>query len=362
MRPAEAGATFPASAGRILDLQTVWMIGGRSSMIRYIIRRVLLMIPILLGVIIVVFTINFFSESSPAITILGATATPEKVAQVEHELGLDRPYLEQLGNYLLNLITKFDLGNSYVYKTPVAKLIAARLPSTVKIGLMGVLLSIVIGIPLGVLAAVKQYSVFDYGATLLSVILSAVPSFWLALMLITTFSVNLGWLPVSGVGTWKHYVLPVISVAIGPIAMITRMTRSSMLEVIRQDYIRTARAKGLSEGNVVFHHVLQNGLIPVATIVGMMIGISMTGAIIVETIFNIPGLGTLMNSSISSKDYITIQGCVLVCAFIVTSMNLLTDIAYAIIDPRIKAQYTASSGGRKREEKAETPKEGGDAA
>ena len=135
-----------------------------------------------------------------------------------------------------------------------------------------------------------------------------------------------------------------------------------MLEVIRQDYIRTARAKGLSEGNVVFHHVLQNGLIPVATIVGMMIGISMTGAIIVETIFNIPGLGTLMNSSISSKDYITVQGCVLICAFIVTSMNLLTDIAYAIIDPRIKAQYTASSGGRKREEKAETPKEGGDAA
>ena len=331
-------------------------------MIRYIIRRILLMIPILLGVIIVVFTINFCSESSPAVTILGATATPEKVAQVEHELGLDRPYLEQLGSYLYNLVVKRDLGNSYVYKTPVAKLIAARLPSTVKVGLMGVVLSVIIGIPLGVLAAVKQYSVLDYGATFLSVILSAVPSFWLALMLITIFSVNLHWLPVSGVGTWKHYVLPVISVAIGPIAMITRMTRSSMLEVIRQDYIRTARAKGLSEGNVIIHHVLQNGLIPVATIVGMMIGISMTGAIIVETIFNIPGLGTLMNSSISSKDYITVQGCVLICAFIVTTMNLLTDIAYAFIDPRIKAQYAAAGASRKRESKKEEKTKGGSAA
>lgn len=331
-------------------------------MTRYIIRRVLMMIPILLGVIIVVFTINFFSESSPAVTILGATATPEKVAQVEHELGLDQPYLKQLGDYLISLVTEFDLGNSYVYKTPVAKLIAARLPSTVKVGLMGVLLSVIIGIPLGVLAAVKQYSVLDYGATFLSVILSAVPSFWLALMLITTFSVRLGWLPVSGVGTWRHYVLPVISVAIGPIAMITRMTRSSMLEVIRQDYIRTARAKGLSEIKVIFHHVLQNGLIPVATIVGMMIGISMTGAIIVETIFNIPGLGTLMNSSISSKDYITVQGCVLICAFIVTSMNLLTDIAYAFIDPRIKAQYTAGSKKSKRQGKTDSARKEGGAA
>ena len=322
-------------------------------MTRYIIKRILMMIPILLGVIVIVFTINFFSESSPAVTILGATATPEKVAQVEHELGLDKPYFTQLGDYLYNLIFKLDLGNSYTYKTPVIKLISARLPSTVKVGLMGVALSIIIGIPLGVLAAVKQYSVFDYGATFLSVILSAVPSFWLALMLINLFSLKLGWLPVAGLGTWKHYVLPVVSVAIGPIAMITRMTRSSMLEVIRQDYIRTARAKGLSEGAVIFHHVLQNGLIPVATIVGMMIGISMTGAIIVETIFNIPGLGTLMNSSISSKDYITVQGCVLICAFIVTTMNLLTDIAYAFIDPRIKAQYAAAGGSSRRKKKKE---------
>ena len=308
-------------------------------MIRYIIRRILLMIPILLGVIIVVFTINFCSESSPAVTILGATATPEKVAQVEHELGLDRPYLEQLGSYLYNLVVKRDLGNSYVYKTPVAKLIAARLPSTVKVGLMGVVLSVIIGIPLGVLAAVKQYSVLDYGATFLSVILSAVPSFWLALMLITIFSVNLHWLPVSGVGTWKHYVLPVISVAIGPIAMITRMTRSSMLEVIRQDYIRTARAKGLREGTVIRRHALKNALIPVLTVVGMQMSMVMGGSVIVETIFSIPGLGAYMMAGINARDYPVINGCVVVLSLSICVMNLLVDIAYAYVDPRIRAQY-----------------------
>ncbi len=319
---------------------------------KYIVRRVLLMIPILIGVVVVIFTINYFSGNSPAVALLGSYATEENVAALNAELGLDRPYLVQIGEYLWNIITKFDFGDSYIYKIPVWSLIAQRFPVTAAIGLLGVVLSVVIGVPLGIIAAVKQYSAFDYLSTLLAIVLAALPNFWVALMLILLFSVNLGWLPISGLDSWKSWILPVLSVGIGPIAMITRMTRSSMLEVIRQDYIRTARAKGLPERKVIIHHVLKNGMIPVATVIGMMVGISMTGTIIVETIFNISGMGLLMYSAISTGDTITVQGCAIVCAFIVTTMNLLTDIAYAFIDPRIKAQYV-NSGRKKRIKKAE---------
>lgn len=326
---------------------------------KYIVRRILLMIPILIGVVVVIFTINYFSGNSPAVALLGSYATEENVAALNAELGLDRPYLVQIGEYLWNIVTKFDFGDSYIYKVPVWSLIVQRFPVTAAIGLLGVVLSVIIGVPLGVIAAVKQYSAFDYASTLLAIIIAALPNFWVALMLILLFSVKLGWLPVSGLASWKGWILPVLSVGIGPIAMITRMTRSSMLEVIRQDYIRTARAKGLPERKVIIHHVLKNGMIPVATVIGMMVGISMTGTIIVETIFNVSGMGLLMYSAISSGDTITVQGCAIVCAFIVTTMNLLTDIAYAFIDPRIKAQYV-NSGRKKKAKKSEI--EGGKAA
>ena len=319
---------------------------------KYVIRRVLLMIPILIGVVVVVFTINYFSGTSPAVSILGSYATPENVAELNAQLGLDRPYLVQIGEYIWNIFTHFDFGTSYIYNVPVWEQISQRFPITAAIGLIGVLLSVVIGVPLGVIAAVKQYSVFDYGSTLLAIIIAALPNFWVALMLILLFSVKLAWLPVAGLASWKGWILPVLSVGIGPIAMITRMTRSSMLEVIRQDYIRTARAKGLPEKKVIIHHALKNGMIPVATVIGMMIGISMTGTIIVETIFNISGMGLLMYQAISTGDTITVQGCAIVCAFVVTTMNLLTDIAYAFIDPRIKAQYT-NSGRKKKIKKSE---------
>ncbi len=321
---------------------------------KYIIRRVLLMIPIIIGVVVVVFTINYLSGSSPAVALLGSYATPENVAQLNAELGLDRPYLVQIGEYLWNVFSRFDFGTSYIYNVPVWSLIAQRFPVTAAIGLIGVALSVLVGIPLGVLAATKQYSFFDYASTLLAVLIAALPNFWVALMMILLFSVRLHWLPVTGLASWKSWILPCLSVGIGPIAMITRMTRSSMLEVIRQDYIRTARAKGLPERRVVMHHVLKNGLIPVATVIGMMIGISMTGTIIVETIFNISGMGLLMYQSIMSNDTITVQGCVIVCAFIVTAMNLLTDIAYAFIDPRIRAQYVGAAR-RERRRKAAGP-------
>lgn len=312
-------------------------------MFKYVIRRILLLIPVILGVVVVVFTINYFNSSSPAITILGASATPETIAQVEAELGLDRPYFVQLGSYLWNIITKFDFGNSYIYKTPCMEMILDRLPVTMFIGVMGVLVSVIIGIPLGILAAWKQNSPLDYSATVLSTVLSALPNFWVALMLVLFFSVKLKVLPVSGVATWKGYILPIAAGALPSLAMFTRMTRSSVLEVIRQDYVRTARSKGLTERKVITHHVIRNGLIPVATVVGMITALCMTGSMIAERIFNIPGLGLLLYNAIVQNDYIMVQSGAIVTAVIICVMNLLTDIAYAFIDPRIKSQYTADS-------------------
>ena len=315
-------------------------------MLKYIIRRILWMIPILLGVIIIVFTINYFTTGSPAIGILGAAATPDNIATTEHEWGLDRPYFIQLGEYLWNVVTRFDFGVSYSYNRPVLEIIGERIGTTLLLGILSVVITIIIGIPLGIIAATKQNTAFDYVATTIAVILAAFPSFWLALILILIFSVRLNILPISGLGTWKHWVLPVITTGLFPLANIFRMTRSSMLECIRQDYVRTARSKGLKERQVLSKHVLPNGMIPVATSVGIMAGFAMTGTIIIETIFNIPGMGMLLNGAIGKYDYNLMRGVVVVCAIIICVCNLLTDIVYAFLDPRIRAVY-ANSGGRK---------------
>ncbi len=321
-------------------------------MTKYILKRILMMIPVLIGVVIIIFTINYFSAVSPAVLLCGPNATAEELAAKEAELGLDQPYLVQIGTYFWNIVTKGSLGQSYVYKQPVLDMILLRLPITIKIGFFAALLSAVIGIPLGILAAVKQNSIFDYVSTVLSVILSAMPAFFLCLILMLFFSVRLKWLPVQGIESWKGYILPIVATGVMPIAMTTRMTRSSMLEVIRQDYVRTARAKGVPERTIIWKHTLKNALIPIITVVGMNLGLSMTGSVLCETIFNIPGLGLLMNSSISQRDFITTQGCVLICAFIISGMNLLTDLCYAFVDPRIKAQYKSA-----KKPKAEKRKE-----
>lgn len=312
-------------------------------MIKYAIRRLLLLIPILIGTVVIVFTINYFSDISPARLIMGSTATEEQVEAKEEELGLNDPYFVQLGRYFWNIVSKGTLGESYIYKTSVLSMIGSRLPKTLIIGFFAATLSVLIGVPLGILSAIKQNTPLDFLSTFFSILCGAIPAFCLCLLLQLVFSVYWPLLPVSGVKDWTGYILPIIACGIMPIAMTTRMTRSSMLETIRQDYIRTARAKGLSEQTVIWKHALKNALIPIVTVIGMNYAMSMTGSIIAESIFDIPGLGALMNSSISQKDYITTQGCVLVAAFIMSFVTLLTDLFYAAIDPRIKAQYTAGS-------------------
>ena len=331
-------------------------------MLRYTLRRILLLIPVLIGVVVIIFTINYVTGADKQVIayLLSSTASPEDVANKLHELGLDRPYLVQLGDYFWQLIAHGSLGTSYVLHKPVAMLIGQRIWITVKLGMGAAILSTLIGIPIGILAAVKQNSIFDYICTFFATMCSALPSFWLCLVFILFFSVKLGWFPITGVKTWRGYVLPIVASGIFPIAMLVRMTRSSMLEVIRQDYIRTARAKGIPERRVVWKHALQNALVPVATLIGTNIGASLTGSVLAETIFNIPGLGLLMQNSLSKYDTITEMGCILLCAFIMSVMNLLTDLFYAVIDPRIHAQYEGSVK-KARVPRATAVAEGGEA-
>jgi peptide/nickel transport system permease protein len=320
-------------------------------MIRYIAHRVLMIIPILVGVIVVVFTINYFSSGSAAISVLGSSATPEKIAALEHEWGLDRPYIVQLGDYFWTLISSGSFGRSIVFNVPVNSLIASRILPTVIIGFISIGIAIVIGIPLGIVAATHQFKALDYCPTLAAVVVQAIPNFWLAYMLMLVFAVKFGIFPVSGYASWECYILPVLSCGLAPLSSVLRMTRSSMLETIRQDYIRTAKSKGISNRRVLFRHALKNSLIPVITTIGGELGVAIAGAIIIENVFAIPGLGVLMFNSINSKDFMTLQGAIIVCALLVIIANLLADIAYAFVDPRIKAQYEEMSRiGREKKE------------
>lgn len=311
-------------------------------MAKYIVKRALWMIPVMLGVIIIVFTITYFSPGDPVIISLGANNyTPEAYAAKAAQLGLDKGYWEQLGTYIWNLVTKLEMSKSYLTNIPVSIELSTRIPVTMRLSLMGILVMMAIGLPCGMISALKQYSAIDMGLTSFSLIMAAMPAFVLALLSTLLFGVMLRWLPITGLTSWKHWILPVFCSAGGGIAVYTRMTRTTMLEVIRQDYIRTARAKGLKEGVVVRRHALKNCLIPLTTVIGAFIATIFSGSIIVETIFNIPGMGLYLVAGITGRDYPIINGTVFVISLLVCTVNLCVDIAYAFIDPRIKAQFVS---------------------
>ena len=311
-------------------------------MIKYILKRIGLMIPVLIGVIFVVFTINRVMPGDPAVSIAGPNAAPEVYEQIREDLGLNEPFLVQFFNYLKDIVTKFDLGTSYQTGRSVTTEILDRCPSTIILGLVGVAITVILGIPFGIISATKQYSPLDYGVTFTSLILASMPGFWLALILMLFFSLQLHWFPASGSDSFSAYVLPALAVGLSPVASVTLITRSSMLEVVRQDYIRTARAKGVTEYKVITRHALKNALIPVVTMVGMQLGSIMAGSVVIESIFAIPGLGTLMMAAINTKDYPVIQGSVLFLSISISVMNLLVDVIYGFIDPRIKAVYESA--------------------
>jgi peptide/nickel transport system permease protein len=279
-------------------------------------------------------------------SIVGFTASQADYDAMYKHLGLDQPFLVQYWNYISNIILHFDLGTSFMYNHDVGKELIARLPFTIILGVLSTVVTILVGMPVGIVSATKQYSAADYILTVVSMILASMPSFWLALMLMLVFSVKLRWLPATGTGTWRHWVLPVASSGLMMSAVIMRMTRSSMLEVIRQDYIRTARAKGLKKGTVIRRHALKNSLIPVVTVIGMQFSILIGGSVIVETIFNMPGIGMYLMTGINNRDYPVIMGCVLLISAWTCVVNLIVDLSYAFIDPRISAQFRRKKAKR----------------
>lgn len=308
-------------------------------MLRYIVRRVLFLIPVLLGVAFCVFTLLYLTPGDPARMVLGDLATEDAVQEFRNREGLNDPFLVQFGNYVWKAVTKGDIGRSYITKRSVAQEVLAVFPATLKLSALAMLIAILVGLPCGILSAIKQYSLFDTVTMIFAMIGLSMPVFWLGLLLILLFSVHLRWLPSSGFGTFKAMILPAVSLSAQAISKVTRMTRSSMLEVIRADYIRTARAKGQKESVVIWVHALHNALIPVVTLCGLQFGHLLAGAILTESIFAIPGVGRLMVSSIMQRDYPMVQGGVLFIAIAFSIVNLLVDLVYAYIDPRIKAQY-----------------------
>ena len=319
-------------------------------MLKFTIRRLLVTIPVLLGVLFIVFSLNHFMPGDPVVSKIGSNYTQEQYDRVEHEMGLDKPFLVQFVDYVVGIVTRFDLGDSYQSNREVRTMILERVGVTLKLGLLSVLVTVILGVPLGVISAIKQYSPLDYGVTTVSLILAAVPGFWLAMMMMILFSLKLGWLPAGGITSWKCYIMPVMAQGLMPLASVTRMARSSMLEVIRQDYIRTARAKGLSEAKVVTRHALKNALLSVITVIGMMISMIFGGSMVIEMIFSMPGMGTMLMSAINSRDYPVVMGVVFMISLFTCITNLLVDLAYAAVDPRIKAQF-ASSGRKKKMKK-----------
>ena len=308
-------------------------------MLRYIVRRVLFLIPVLLGVAFCVFTLLYLTPGDPARMILGDLATEDAVQEFRNREGLNDPFLVQFGNYVWKAVTKGDIGRSYVTKRSVAQEVLAAFPATLELSALAMVIAILVGLPCGILSAIKQYSLFDTVTMIFAMIGLSMPVFWLGLLLILLFSVHLRWLPSSGFGTFKAMILPAVSLSAQAISMVTRMTRSSMLEVIRADYIRTARAKGQKESVVIWVHALHNALIPVVTLCGLQFGHLLAGAILTESIFAIPGIGRLMVTSIMQRNYPVVQGGVLFIAIAFSIVNLLVDLVYAYIDPRIKAQY-----------------------
>ena len=266
-------------------------------MLKYISKRIIYLIPVLIGIVFLVFTIMYFSPGDPAKLILGDRAPEEQVAALRHELGLDLPYYQQLFNYIKNAIHG-DFGNSYQLRMPVWDIIKLRFPLTLQLTTFTMLIAVLIGVPVGILSAVKQYSVIDAFSVIFALLMASIPAFWLGMLLMLLFSLNLGWLPSSGYEGVKWLILPSITLGFINCAPIMRMTRSSMLEVVRQDFIRTARAKGATEKRVVFRHALKNAIIPVITVVGTAFGSSLGGAVVTETVFGLPGMGTQIITAI----------------------------------------------------------------
>ena len=306
---------------------------------RYILKRLLMLIPVLLAVAFVIYAIMNVAEGDPVYSVAGADATEEQLAALREEMGLNGSLIERYFRYIGNLL-KGDLGVSYVSKQDVMKIYLQRLPNTLKLASMTMIFATLIALPLGIIAAVNQNSWIDTLSMVLALIGLSMPNFWLGLLLIILFSLKLGWFPSGGNEGFKSIILPAFPVGAGLAALLTRTTRSSMLDVIRQDYLRTARAKGVPEKTIIRKHALRNALIPIITIFGVQFSNVLGGSVLAETVFAWPGVGRLVVDAIDQRDIPTVTGALVMTTMLVTVVNLLIDIVYAFVDPRIKAKYS----------------------
>ena len=312
---------------------------------KYILKRLLWMIVIVLGTAFIIFTILYFTPGDPAIVIAGGNASASDIALMRTKMGIDRPYLVQLGEYFYNTFIRFDFGNSWVYDKPVYQEMLVRLPRTILIGVCAMVLNLGLGLYLGIFAATHEGRWQDSLTMAIAMIFISCPDFWVALMMILLFSARLGWLPSYGIGGPQFYVMPIICSALGGIAVNARQTRASMLGVFREDYITTARAKGQREKMVVLKHMLPNALMPIITSIGAGFARIVAGSAVIESVFSVPGVGLYMLNAINMRDYPVVRACVLFFAVFTALVMLAVDLIYAFIDPRIKAQY---SGGKAR--------------
>jgi peptide/nickel transport system permease protein len=308
-------------------------------MFQYALRRLLLLVPTVIGVVFVVYAIMALTPGDPGRLLLGLSADQSAVDALNHQLGYDRPFFVRFGDYLLNL-AQGDLGVSYRTRAPFGNELITRLPVTLTLGLLSLAVSSVIGVLMGVLAAVRQNSAIDTVSTITALLLASVPTFFVGLVLIYLFAVQWHVLPASGVTTPAGYILPVTALTLGSIAVIMRFSRTAMLETIRQDYVRTARAKGASEVRVMLKHALKNALIPIITLVGVSFGVVVGGSVIVENIFNLPGVGNYLLVAIRAKDMPIVLSSTVVLAIFFCVVMIVVDLVYAAVDPRIRNRYS----------------------
>lgn len=303
------------------------------------------MIPVLLGVAFLVFAILSLTPGDPGTIILGITAKPEDIASLNEQFGYNKPFLIRFFSYIKDIVLHFNLGVSYQTREPVINDIMAKFPNTLKLTILSMSLSAIIGISFGIISAVKQYSALDHICVVTALVFACIPGFWLGLMLMMLFSLKLGWLPSYGAESLKNFILPTLTVSMTSAAGLLRLTRSAMLETIRQEYIRTAKAKGASKKRIIIKHALRNALMPVVTTLGTSFGASLGGAIIAETVFAMPGMGTLITTAIRQKDIPMVMGSTLFLAVLFSLIILLVDILYAVIDPRIMDKYKKGGKG-----------------
>ena len=307
-------------------------------MLKFTMKRLVYLVLVLVGVSFLVFLLLYMTPGDPVRMMLGESATPEAQAELRLELGLDDPFLVQYGRYIKNIVVHQDLGTSYSTRRPVLDEIMTVFPNTVKLATAAIIIAVILGTFLGIVSAVKQNSLLDNAVMVLALIGTSAPIFWIGILMIILFSVNLGWLPPSGFGSFKQLIMTAHALGMQSTAVVARMTRSSMLEVIRQDFVKTARAKGQKESVVIMKHVFRNALIPVITVVGLQFGTLLGGAMLTEVVFSIPGVGRLMIEAIKQRDFPIVQGSVLFVAACFSLVNLAVDLLYAVVDPKVSKE------------------------